>query len=283
MRTSQLNDDAGQFKSILGVLKVIGRELESQPRRLIIRSPEMREIMKSVRRIAASDANPILLAGEKGCGQDLIASAIHYYSLQQPQRFLAINCAAVPEAVLERELFGSEKEAYAVARTVKRGLLELADQGTLFLDEIAGMPLSLQAKLLGILEGQTFRRCDGFTALRAGPRVIAATNQDLDEAVAKRCFNRELYCRLKATRLAIPPLRRRTQDILPLAQHFMNEHAREFGRRIEGISEEAERLLLAHDWPGNLSELKNAIEGAMILEPSPVLTASSLAACMWLT
>jgi len=280
VRTVQLNDNDEQFKSILAVLKLTSREVEAKPRRLVVQSPEMRDIMESVRPIAASDANAVLLEGEKGTGKGLIAGAIHYYSSQQPQRFLAISCAEVPGVLLERELFGSEKELYAVARTAKRGLVELADRGTLLVDEITSMPLSLQEKLLGVLKGQPFRRCGGITAVRSDLRVIAATTHNLDEAVEQGCFNRELYGRLKAVRFLIPPLRQRREDILPLAQYFTNEHAREFRQRIEGFTEEAERLLLAQDWPGNVRELKSVIEGALLLEPSPLVTASSLAAFM---
>jgi transcriptional regulator with PAS, ATPase and Fis domain len=173
-------------------------------------------------------------------------------------------------------LFGYEKGAFTDARAQKRGLFELADKGSLFLDEIGEIPLSLQAKLLRVLEEQTFRRLGGLRDIKVDLRIIAATNKNLREAVKEGAFRQDLYYRLNVIQLVVPPLRERQQDILPMAQFFISQYNVKFKRQIEGLSSEAEALLLAHDWPGNVRELRNAIERAMILEETSVITPASL-------
>jgi transcriptional regulator with PAS, ATPase and Fis domain len=236
----------------------------------------MREVINFVRRVAASEATTILLEGENGTGKDLIAKTLHYQSLRQSEPFIAINCAAIPETLLESELFGYEKGAFTDARSQKRGIFELADRGTLFLDEIGEIPTMLQAKLLRVLEEQNFRRLGGLRDIKLDLRVIAATNKNLREAVKEGAFRQDLYFRLNVIQILIPPLRERAEDILPLARFFVEHYNRKFKRSIEGISEGAAKLLLSHDWPGNVRELRNAIERAMILEDSALINAGSL-------
>ena len=236
----------------------------------------MREVMNFVRRVAASEATTILLEGENGTGKDLIAKTLHYQSVRQAEPFIAINCAAIPETLLESELFGYEKGAFTDARAQKRGIFELADKGTLFLDEIGEIPLMLQAKLLRVLEEQTFRRLGGLKDIHLDLRVMAATNKNLREAVKEGAFRQDLYFRLNVIQILIPPLRDRPEDIVPLTNFFIEHYNRKFKRSIEGVSDAAAKLLLTHDWPGNVRELRNAIERAMILEESALITPASL-------
>ena len=229
-----------------------------------------------MRRVAASEATTILLEGENGTGKDLIAKTLHYQSIRQAEPFIAINCAAIPETLLESELFGYEKGAFTDARQQKRGIFELADRGTLFLDEVGEIPLMLQAKLLRVLEDQSFRRLGGLKDIQLDLRVIAATNKNLREAVKEGAFRQDLYFRLNVIQIVLPPLRERAEDILPLARFFIEHYNRKFKRNVEGVSDGAAKLLLYHDWPGNVRELRNAIERAMILEESSLITPPSL-------
>src|SRR5208283_3880190 len=256
----------GKLEGVAATIKDIGTEAEPARRQIIAESQAMREVLNFVRRVAISEATSILIEGENGTGKDLIAKTLHYQSMRQSEPFLAINCAAIPETLLESELFGYEKGAFTDARAQKRGLFELADKGTLLLDEIGEMPLSLQAKLLRVLEDQCFRRLGGLRDITVDIRIIAATNKNLREAVKEGAFRQDLYYRLNVIQLVVPPLRDRQQDILPMANFFIDRYNLKFKRQIEGLAPEAEALLLAHDWPGNVRELRNAIERAMILE-----------------
>ncbi|HLK18402.1 MAG TPA: sigma 54-interacting transcriptional regulator [Bryobacteraceae bacterium] len=276
MRTVQLLDKLGELTGVVATVKDITEEAEPADRQIIAESQAMREVLNFVRRIAISEAGSILIEGENGTGKDLIAKTLHYQSLRQSEPFLAINCAAIPETLLESELFGYEKGAFTDARTQKRGLFELADKGTLFLDEIGEIPLLLQAKLLRVLEDQCFRHLGGVADIHIDVRIIAATNKNLREAVREGAFRQDLYYRLNVIQLLVPPLRERPQDILPLARFFIAHYNAKFKRQIDGISPEAESLLLAHDWPGNVRELRNAVERSMILEDSALLRPSSL-------
>jgi PAS domain S-box-containing protein len=276
MRTNQMFDDDGQLTGVVATIKDITEEAAPQKREVIGESGPMREVMNFVRRVAASEATTILLEGENGTGKDLIAKTLHYQSLRQAEPFIAINCAAIPETLLESELFGYEKGAFTDARAQKRGIFELADKGTLFLDEIGEIPLMLQAKLLRVLEEQSFRRLGGLKDIKLDLRVIAATNKNLREAVKEGAFRQDLYFRLNVIQIQIPSLRERPEDILPLTRFFIEHYNRKFKRNIEGISEPSARLLLTHDWPGNVRELRNAIERAMILEESALITPPSL-------
>ena len=236
-------------------------------------------MLNFVRRVAASEATTILLEGENGTGKDLVAKTLHYQSLRQAEPFIAINCAAIPDSLLESELFGYEKGAFTDARAQKRGIFELADKGTLFLDEIGEIPLMLQAKLLRVLEEQTFRRLGGLKDINLDLRVVAATNKNLREAVKEGAFRQDLYFRLNVIQILIPPLRDRAEDIVPLTKFFVEHYNRKFKRNIEGVTEAAAKLLLSHDWPGNVRELRNAIERAMILEESSFHHATQFAHC----
>jgi PAS domain S-box-containing protein len=276
MRTNQMFDDAGQLTGVVATIKDITEEAAPQKREVIGESTAMRDVMNFVRRVAASEATTILLEGENGTGKDLVAKTLHYQSLRQAEPFIAINCAAIPETLLESELFGYEKGAFTDARSQKRGIFELADKGTLFLDEIGEIPLMLQAKLLRVLEDQSFRRLGGLKDIQLDLRVVAATNKKLREAVKEGAFRQDLYFRLNVIQILIPPLRERTDDILPLTRFFIDHYNRKFKRSIEGVSDGAARLLLTHDWPGNVRELRNAIERAMILEDSALITPPSL-------
>jgi PAS domain S-box-containing protein len=276
MRTTQMFDDEGKLEGVVASIKDVTEEAAPQKREVIAESGPMREVLNFVRRVSASEATTILLEGENGTGKDLIAKTLHYQSLRQAEPFIAINCAAIPETLLESELFGYEKGAFTDARAQKRGIFELADKGTLFLDEIGEIPLMLQAKLLRVLEEQSFRRLGGLKDIKLDLRVVAATNKNLREAVKEGAFRQDLYFRLNVIQIVIPSLRDRTDDIIPLARFFVDHYNRKFKRSIEGVSDAAAKLLMAHDWPGNVRELRNAIERAMILEETALITPPSL-------
>ncbi|MFN7934225.1 MAG: sigma 54-interacting transcriptional regulator [Bryobacteraceae bacterium] len=276
IRTTMLHGDNGQVQGAVATIREVTEELLSQRREWVAESNSMRDIYTFVRRIAASEASTILIEGENGTGKDLVAKTVHYSSMRQAEPFIAINCAAIPDTLLESELFGYEKGAFTDARAQKRGLFELADKGTLFLDEVGEIPLMLQAKMLRVLEDQTFRRLGGLKDIKLDVRVIAATNRNLREAVREGAFRQDLYFRLNVIHVQIPPLRERRADILPLARFFIEHYNQKFKRQIEGISPDAENLLLQHDWPGNVREVRNAIERAMILEDSSLICPPSL-------
>ena len=231
----------------------------------------MTELMNFVRKVASSEATTILIQGESGTGKDLIAKAIHYESSRQQKPFVAINCSAIPETLMEAELFGHEKGAFTDAKQMKKGLFEAADGGTLFLDEIGELSPLLQAKLLRVLEDQVIRRVGGIRDMQVDVRVIAASNRDLEKAVRDGQFRQDLYYRLAIIAIFIPPLRDRKEDILPLVDFFIDRYNRRFKKSIRGITDETRRLILSHNWPGNVRELKNTIERGMILEDEPFL------------
>ena len=276
IRTVQLRGDANTLEGVVATIKDITEESHPVVRRIIAESQAMRDLLDFVRKIAVSEATSVLIEGENGTGKDLIAKALHDQSPRQAEAFLAINCAAIPETLLESELFGFEKGAFTDARAQKRGLFELADKGTLFLDEIGEMSLSLQAKLLRVLENQTFRRLGGLRDINVDIRIVAATNKNIGEALKEGAFRQDLYYRLNAIQLIVPPLRDRPQDILPLARFFVQHYNAKFKQQIEGVSSEAETLLLSYNWPGNVRELRNAIERAMILEDTAYIRPASL-------
>jgi DNA-binding NtrC family response regulator len=216
-------------------------------------------------RIAASRASTVLLTGETGTGKDLAAKAIHYNSERAAKPFVNITASALPEQLLESELFGHERGAFTDARQQKRGLLETADGGTVFLDEIGEMTPGLQAKLLRFLEEKTFKRVGGLTDIRVDVRVIAATNRNLEEEVKAGKFREDLFYRLQVMPVVLPPLRERRGDIPLLASYFIDRFNREFRKRVRGVTAAAATLLEQYQWPGNIRELRNAIERAMLL------------------
>jgi DNA-binding NtrC family response regulator len=244
--------------------------------KIIAQSEAMKKILEMTQIVAQSETIIVLLQGESGTGKDLLAQAIHYLSRRKMSSYLAINCSAIPENLLESELFGYEKGAFTDAKQQKKGLVELAHEGTLFLDEISTLSLPLQAKLLRFLETQTFKRVGGLKDIEMDIRVIAATNQDLETAVSEEKFREDLYYRLNVCPIYIPPLRERKEDILPLADFFIRQDNIKFRKNLLGLNKEAQKVFQAYDWHGNVRELKNAIERAMIFERSPYLTAQHL-------
>ncbi len=229
-------------------------------------SEQMKKILELAGKVAKSDATTILLQGESGTGKDLIAKVIHYESSRAARPFMDINCTALPETLIESELFGFEKGAFTDAKQMKKGLFELSDGGTIFLDEIGDMKLSTQAKLLKVIENKTFKRIGGIRDISVDLRIIACTNKNLTEEVKKEHFREDLYYRLKVIPIVLPPLRERPDDIPVLAQFFIDEFNREFKKNVQGIAKETEKAFLEYPWPGNVRELKNVIERAMILE-----------------
>ena len=233
--------------------------------RIIGVSDHIREVLELIKKLAASEASTILIQGESGTRKDLVAHAIHYESSRRDRPFYAINCAAIPENLMESELFGHEKGAFTDARTQKKGMFEMADGGTLFLDEISEMNLGMQAKLLRVLEGQSFRRVGGVKNITVDVRVITASNRNLEDAVRTSRFRQDLYFRLAIIPLALQPLREHKVDIPPLLDHFIRHYNQKFHKNIQSLTKEAEELLMNYDWPGNVRELRNAIERVMIL------------------
>jgi formate hydrogenlyase transcriptional activator len=237
---------------------------------LIGSSPKFRSVLTEVERVAPVDS-AVLIQGETGTGKEVVAKAIHEASPRRNQRFVALNCAAIPSALLESELFGHERGAFTGACTQTKGRFQMADGGTLFLDEIGDMPLELQPKLLRALQEREFERLGSNQTVRVNVRVVAATNQDLEQLVAKKLFRADLYYRLNVIPIRLPPLRERVQDILPLTQFFVAKFAARLNKTIDSIPEEVVEVLKAHDWPGNIRELQNFIERAMLFSPGSVL------------
>jgi DNA-binding NtrC family response regulator len=232
--------------------------------KLLGEDPALKETMLSIQRAAATDAT-VLLLGESGTGKELMARSLHQLSDRAKGPFVAINCAAIPETLLENELFGHEKGAFTGAGSRKIGRAELAHHGTLFLDEIGDLPLSLQGKILRLVQEKQFDRVGGTQTITVDVRVVAATNKDLQEAVAAKQFRDDLYFRLSVFPVEIPPLRRRRGDILLLADAFLEKYAREMGRKNLRLGDAARQALLDHSWPGNVRELQNCLERAAIL------------------
>ena len=231
----------------------------------IAKSVTMKRVIDVVNSIAASDCS-VLITGESGVGKGLVAKIIHHTSLRKDRPFLALNCAIFTEELLASELFGHEKGAFTGALSAKQGLMEIANNGTLFLDEIAEMSPSLQAKLLKVVEDREFLRVGGTRAVKVDVRLIAATNQNIGSLIAHGKFREDLYFRLNVMDIYLPPLRERKEDIRPLSRYFLIKHAKKANKRINGFSKEAMDLLMTYSFPGNVRELENIIERAVILE-----------------
>jgi len=243
--------------------------------RIVGEHESMKQSSQQVQRVAATDST-VLLLGESGTGKELFARAIHHLSRRRDKPFVALNCAAIPEGLVENELFGHEKGAYTGAGTRKIGKLEMAQGGTFFLDEIGDLPPAIQAKLLRVLEERCFERVGGTQVIDVDVRVVTATNKNLREAVAQKQFREDLYFRIAAVPIEIPPLRERGDDVLLLAEHFLDGYRREFGKPSLAFSEEARAQLQSYPWPGNVRELQNTIERAAILADSDALDAAAL-------
>jgi Nif-specific regulatory protein len=224
----------------------------------------MRAVHRFIAKVAASDST-VLISGASGTGKELVALAIHRRSSRARKPFVAINCAAVADTLVESEFFGHERGAFTGAVTHKKGRLEEGEGGTVFLDEIGELALPLQAKLLRVLQEREFERVGGTRTIRVNIRIIAATNRNLDEEVKRGTFREDLFYRLNVVSQTLPDLRERREDIPVLANHFLQKHARTCTRRVEGFSDDAMACLMAYDWPGNVRELENAIERALVL------------------
>jgi formate hydrogenlyase transcriptional activator len=233
-------------------------------------SPLLRAVLKQVETVAPTDS-AVLIQGETGTGKELIARAIHNLSPRREHTFVKVNCAAIPAGLLESELFGHERGAFTGAIAQRIGRFELAHRGTIFLDEVGDIPLELQPKLLRVLQEQEFERLGSVRSIRVDVRLVAATNRNLDEMVAARTFRSDLYYRLRVFPLVMPPLRERQEDIPTLVRYFVQKHARRMNRTVETIPSETLDLLVRYSWPGNIRELENLIERAVIVSPGPVL------------
>jgi two-component system response regulator PilR (NtrC family) len=244
---------------------------------IIGRSPAMLDVFKMIETVARTNST-ILLTGESGTGKGLVAQAIHCHSLRREKPMVSLNCGALPEALLESELFGHMKGAFTGAESNKKGLIEVAEKGTVFLDEIGEMSAVMQVKFLRVLQERRFRRVGGLEELQADIRVIAATNQDLARLVAEGRLREDLFYRINVIPISLPPLRERREDIPVLAQHFLHKYADQMAKDLSGISKEAVDLLVVYDWPGNIRELENVIERAVALESTSAILADSLPA-----
>jgi DNA-binding NtrC family response regulator len=231
---------------------------------LIGRSPAMQEVFNLIRRVAGSQAS-VLITGDSGTGKELVARAIHAHGPRKARPFVAMNCSAIPETLLESELFGYARGAHSTARLDRQGLLVEADGGTLFLDEIAEMPLPLQPKLLRVLQDGEVRPLGTNKVERVDVRVIAATNRDLAAHLREGHLREDLYYRLNVVQIHLPPLRARSEDVLPLAEHFLSRSAARAGKPLRGFSESAKKIMLAYTFPGNVRELENMVERAVAL------------------
>ena len=242
---------------------------------IIGRSEPMLDVFKMIETVARTNST-ILLTGESGTGKGLVAQAIHFHSLRRDRPVVAVNCGALPEALLESELFGHMRGAFTGADSNKKGLIEVAEHGTVFLDEIGEMSAVMQVKLLRVLQERKFRRVGGLEEMQADIRVVAATNQDLSKLVSEGRFREDLFYRINVIGIHLPPLRERREDIPLLAEHFLEKYSEQMGKTIGGLSNDALDILQRHEWPGNIRELENTIERAVALESTPTILPDSL-------
>jgi len=279
-------DQAELVKLIDRSLRVRSVELEAQAARrsrehsltqaVVGESPAFRQVLEIAEQVGRSEVATILVDGESGSGKNVLARHIHALSARRSRPLLEVSCATIPHNLLESELFGHEKGAFTDAKSFKRGVCELAEGGTAVLDEIGELPLELQAKLLHFLEERRFRRVGGTREIVVDVRIIALTNRDLRAMVRERTFRSDLFYRLSVFPVTVAPLRERSEDILPLARHFLDTLQPKLGRRFDGFEREAENLLLGYSWPGNVRELRNVIERAMVLEKGAQVSPRSL-------
>jgi len=253
--------------------------LSHQFSNIIGRSETMLDVFKMIETVAKTNST-ILLTGESGTGKGLVAQAVHYNSLRRDKPMVSLNCGAMPETLLESEMFGHMRGAFTGADQNKKGLLEVAEKGTIFLDEIGEMSPVMQVKLLRVLQERRFRRVGGLEELQADIRVIAATNQDLTKAVAEGRFREDLFYRINVIPIVLPPLRDRREDIPLLAEHFLEKYSAQMEKPVNAVSRPAMELLQKHEWPGNIRELENVIERAVALESTPSVQPESLPAAV---
>ena len=263
---SWLRERADRLRAVRGRQAFVSHEAAKYRFEGILGESEaLRQALERAALIIPHGTVTVLISGETGTGKELLARAIHYNGPRRAAPFVDVNCAAIPETLLESELFGHEKGAFTDATTTKPGLFEVANGGTLFLDEIGHLPLPLQGKLLRALEERAIRRVGGTRTIPVDVRIVAASHVELGLAVQRREFRQDLYYRLNVVPLSLPPLRERRDDILPLARHFLTRFAREYGLAVPRLTGAAERALMAHDWSGNVRELRNAMERAVLL------------------
>lgn len=256
---------AGEFTQLLRVNQFYGRQAEDEDAsQLLGQSKVMEDLRQLIRRVARTEAT-VLIQGESGTGKELVARALHQQSPRNGAPFIKVNCAAIPENLIESEFFGHEKGAFTGALSKREGRFELAHGGTILLDEISEISPAVQAKLLRVLQEREFERVGGNRTVRVDVRVIATTNRHLEQSVARKEFRQDLFFRLNVVPVLVPPLRQRKEDILLLSRHFMQRFMRKHGVKLAGLSSASESALMEHDWPGNVRELQNVIERAVIL------------------
>lgn len=243
---------------------------------IVGKSKALHEVLEMIQRLARAGASTLLVQGESGTGKDLVSRALHYESSRRDNPFFALNCAAIPETLIETELFGYEKGAFTDAKTMKKGVFEMADGGTVFLDEISEMHINMQSKFLRVLEDQTFRRVGGVKDISVNVQVVASTNRNLEQSVREGKFREDLFYRLSVIPILIPPLRERKEDIPVLVDHFIQRYNIQFRKNVKGITPDGLKLLMAYPWPGNIRELKNAVERAMILVDTDMIDVTQL-------
>ncbi len=265
-------------QKVLAENKFLKEQLEEKYKdlKIIGESKAIQEVLSTVARVAKTDST-VLIRGESGTGKELVARAIHSLSVRASQKFISLSCAAIPETLLESELFGYEKGAFTGATRRKEGRFELADSGTLFLDEIGDLSLETQIKLLRVVETQEFERLGGRETIKVNVRIISATNQNLEQKIKEKSFREDLYYRLNVVSIFIPPLRERKEDILSLVEHFIQKYNQKTGKKIQGITREAKDILMSYPWPGNIRELENVIERAIVLGRGEAIDKTDLA------
>ncbi|GAB4186281.1 MAG: sigma-54 dependent transcriptional regulator [Simkaniaceae bacterium] len=256
-------------------LYLLNQPAEHKTSDFIANSPAMKKIIEEIKHIAQSESN-VFITGESGTGKEEVAKMIHEYSKRSHKEFIKVNCAAVPDTLIESEFFGHEKGAFTGAYHKKPGRFELANEGTLLLDEITEIPLPLQAKLLRVVQELEFERLGGVKPLKVNVRLISTSNRDVKEALRDKYFREDLFYRLNVIPLDLPPLRNRQEDIIPLAEYFIRKNAQKNDSLEKALSEEAKEVLLAYNWPGNIRELSNVIEHAMVMDKENLITEKHL-------
>jgi transcriptional regulator with PAS, ATPase and Fis domain len=267
-----------ETKSLINEVRRLRRQQKGDYQDIHIQgtSPQIQSVKELIAMISKTQKTSVLIQGESGTGKELAANAVHYSSKRSQRPLMKINCSAIPDSLLESELFGYEKGAFTDAKATKKGLFELADGGTVFLDEIGDMKPFLQSKILRFLETQSFMRVGGEREIKVDVRIIAATNKDLETLVSEGTFRKDLYYRLKVVVVEMPPLRERPEDILLLCNLFIEENNREHGKNVKGFASEAKQFMTQYHWPGNVRELRNVVERAMILSERDLIDQEQL-------